>query len=134
MSQENMELARRAYEGWGKGDPEPVIEAFAQEVEWDYSAYPLPDVAERGTGRENYLQFLADFSASWAKHEITVSDIIAFDEHVVIAIHERMETSRGNLALERDIAHACTLRDGRVVLVRAFRTKAEALQAARLKE
>jgi ketosteroid isomerase-like protein len=134
MSEENVEVVRKAYEAWGKGDPGPVLDALDEEMEWDWTSYPLPDVAERGKGRDNYLRFVADFSASWAKHEITVTDIVDSDEHVVVPIHERMQASGGDLLLERDIAHVCTMRDGRIALVRAYRTKAEALEAAGLRK
>ena len=134
MSQENVDAVRNAYEAWGRGDREAVTETFDAEMEWDWAGYPLPDVVERGKGRDAYLRFVADFSASWAEHEITITDIVGSDEHAVVAIHEQMEASGGDLQLERDIAHVCTLREGRCVLVRAYRTYAEALEAVGLSE
>ena len=112
MSEENVEIVRGAYEAWGKGDSEAVIEAIDPEMEWDWSSYPLPDVTERGKGRENYLGFLAEFSASWGEHEITLTELIDVGEHVAVAIHEKMRASGRDLALERDIAHLCTLPRG----------------------
>ena len=134
MSEENVEIVRGAYEAWGKGDSEAVIEAIDPEMEWDWSSYPLPDVTERGKGRENYLGFLAEFSASWGEHEITLTELIDVGEHVAVAIHEKMRASGRDLALERDIAHLCTLHGGRITEVRAYQTKAEALEAAGLEE
>jgi ketosteroid isomerase-like protein len=122
-------LTRRVYEGWANGDPDPVREGLDDDMAWDFSAYPIPDGAERGKGRENYLRFVGDFSATWARHELTYTDFIELGDVVVVGLHETMEAAGGALSLERDVAHACTVRDGRIVLVRAYRSTEDALRA-----
>jgi hypothetical protein len=52
MSQENVDLIRQNTELWLRGDFERWFEILDPEVGWDISTHPLPDVPNRGQGRE----------------------------------------------------------------------------------
>ena len=63
MSQENVEIARQAVERWLRGgaslDAIP-IDVVAENVEWDFSAYPEIDGPTRGTGTGSLLDNLRE--------------------------------------------------------------------------
>jgi ketosteroid isomerase-like protein len=55
-------------------------------------------------------------------------------DEVVVIIHERARLRDSDTVLDRDLAHVWTVRDGRGVRFRVFKTRAEALEAAGLSE
>jgi hypothetical protein len=55
MSQENVDLVRRGAELWLSGDFKGWLETIDPEIGWDISTHPLPDVPNRGRGREAFI-------------------------------------------------------------------------------
>ena len=53
---------------------------------------------------------------------------------MVVIVHERARMRGSDMVLDRDLAHVWTVRDGRGVRLRVFKTRAEALEAAGLEE
>jgi ketosteroid isomerase-like protein len=137
MSQENVEIMRRAFEQWQDGggtfDAIP-IEAYAEDVQWDLSAYPLVDLPNRGSGRDNLLETFARYLSGWRNYRPEVREYIDAGENVVVVLHETAGIAGSDADIERDVFQVWTLRDGRVVKWRVFETREEALEAAGLRE
>jgi ketosteroid isomerase-like protein len=133
MSQENVELVSRAFAAWLRGD-DRWLDAIDPEIEWDFSAYPLPDLPEHGEGRENFARLLAEFRASWVHYENAAKELIDAGDEVVAVLHETIRARGSDVPLERDVAIVWTMREGRAVRYRAYRTREEALEAAGLRE
>ena len=51
MSQESVEVVRRSFELWLRGDLEAWLETIDPDIGWDISTHPLPDVPNHGRGR-----------------------------------------------------------------------------------
>jgi ketosteroid isomerase-like protein len=135
MSQENVDRFRAGWEAWRRGDLEEWLESMDPALEWDLSAYPLPDVPERGRGRDRFVGWMAEYFSAWDRYEPTLKDVIdAGDDDVVAVIHETIYPSGGTTPLERDVFNVYTVSQGRAVRLRAFRTRQEALAAVRLRE
>jgi ketosteroid isomerase-like protein len=132
MSQENVEITRRAFERWQTGgatvDAVPA-EVYAEDVEWDLSAYPLVDLPSRGQGRGNLLATLAQYLSGWRDYQPDAREFIDAGEHVVVVLHERAGIAGTDVVLERDVFQVWTLRDGLVVKWRVFETREDALRA-----
>jgi ketosteroid isomerase-like protein len=80
MSQENVEIVRRAFEQWqdGGGTVDAIpVEAYAENVEWDLSGYPLVDLPSRGSGRDNLLRTFAEYLRGWKNYEPEAREFIA---------------------------------------------------------
>jgi ketosteroid isomerase-like protein len=90
MSQENVEIARRAVDRWLRGgatlDAIPV-EVYADDVEWDFSAYPQIDGATRGTGVDSLLDTLGEFFSAWQSYRAEAGEFIDAGENVVNVLH-----------------------------------------------
>jgi ketosteroid isomerase-like protein len=54
----NVELAKRSFEAFLKGDVDAYVNSFAEDVEWDVSAYLTG--RQEYSGREGVREFLAD--------------------------------------------------------------------------
>jgi ketosteroid isomerase-like protein len=137
MSQENVEVIRRAFESWqadgGTVDAIP-LDLYAEDVEWDFSAYQLVDLPTTGQGRDNLMDTFAKYFRGWWHYQPEVFEVIDAGEHVVTSLHEKVGVADSDVILERDVFQVWTLREGKVIRYAWFRFRHEALEAAGLLE
>ena len=136
MSQENVEVVRRGTEEWLRGNLEAWVETIDPEIGWDISTHPLPDVPNRGRGREALItDMLATYLSGWNDYSAEIREVSeAGEQEVILVMHETATMRDTGVLLERDLVQLWTVRDGKGVFVRVFRTKNEALEAAGLRE
>jgi ketosteroid isomerase-like protein len=134
MSQENVEAVRASYEALQRGDLETAWAGFDPEIEWDFSAYPLPGVASQGRGRENFLRFIADYTSIWTRYESSPKELIDAGDKVVVVLDETVWGRGSDTPIHRDLFLMWAVRDGKAVKLSVYETKAEALGAAGLRE
>ena len=135
MSQENVELIREGFRRWieGGGVPEAIpAELYAEDVEWDMSAYPLVDMPTRGKGRENLFAAFADYYRGWREYRPDAREFIDAGDDVIVVLHETAQIAGSGVDIERDNVQVWTLRDGVVVNWRVFETREDALAAVGL--
>src|ERR1700682_2071414 len=129
MSQENVEVVRRAYEAWNAGDVQSALLFYDPDVEWDGTN--LPD-GRVGRGLDAIMDHLPRWSAMWENWNVEVERVIdAGGDQVVVFIRE---TGRSTNGLDMDERHAelYRIRDGRIVRRQAFSDPDEALDAVGL--
>ena len=135
MSQENVEVVRRGTELWLGGDFEGWLETIDPEIGWDISTHPLPDVPNRGRGREAFMtDMLGTYVSGWNNYSAEIKEVSEAGGQVILVLHERATMRDTTVPLERDLVQLWTVRERRGVFLQVFRTKAEALEAARLSE
>ena len=100
----------------------------------DVSAHPLPDFPNRGSGRDAFLRHLGDYVSGWNDYEVSSRELIDAGDEVVLILHERARMRDSDMMLDRDLPTVWTVRDGRAVRHRVFKTRAEALEAVGLRE
>jgi ketosteroid isomerase-like protein len=97
MSQENVEIIRGGFERWTEGgrtsDAIPG-ELYAEDVEWDLSAYPLVDFPNRGIGRDALLSNIAEYFAGWRDYHGDVRELIDAGDDVIVVLHEAARIGR----------------------------------------
>jgi ketosteroid isomerase-like protein len=133
MSEENVELVSTAVEEWQRGD-EAWMRFLDPEIEWDNSAYPAVGVAMGGKGRASFVEFLDRYLKSWRQYEGTAKEIIDAGDDVVVVVHETIRARGSDAPIERRLAQIWTLNEGLAVRYRSYPSKAEALEAAGLRE
>jgi ketosteroid isomerase-like protein len=132
MSQENVEIVRRAYEAYNRAD----LKTFGDLLAPDAIADPLPDWPEsqRRHGREEVLRLLVDIRGPLERNEATAEKFVEGGDYVVTA-HVWGGVMKGtDSGLEGRVGMAARIRAGRITELRWFRTFAEALEAAGLEE
>lgn len=136
MSQENVEVVGRSTELWLRGEYDAWIETIDPGVGWDISKHPLPDVPNRGRGREALVtDMLATHLSGWTDYSAEIKELVdAGSDQVIMVLHETAKMGGTGVVIDRDLVQLWTVRDGRGALVRVFQTKAEALEAAELSE
>ena len=133
MSEENVEIVRQSAEAWRRGE-ETWAEALDPGIEWDNSTYPAVGVAMSGKGREDFVEFMRRYRASWHRYELNIEEYIDAGEDVVTVIHETIRAPGSDAPIERRFAQIWSLRDGLIVGYRPYPNKGMALEAAGLSE
>jgi ketosteroid isomerase-like protein len=135
MSEENVELVRRGFDLWKGGDLEGWLETIDPAIGWDISTHPLPDVPNRGQGRESFItDMLPTYMSGWNDYSAELKEVSGAGEHIILVAHETATMRDTGVPLERDLVQLWTVRGGKAVFLRVFRTQAEALEAAGLRE
>jgi uncharacterized protein len=134
MSQKNVEAVKRSFELWRDGRIGAWIETLDADIEWDVTAHPLPDFPNSGSGRDALVGHVGAYLSGWNDYETSIKELIDRGDEVVVIIHERARVRDSDMVLDRDLAHVWTVRDGRGVRFRVFKTRAEALDAVELRE
>ena len=107
----NVELTRRGYEAFAKGDMATLSELLADDVTWHVDgAGPL-----NGTyhGRDEVFSFFGRLAEETAgTFRLDVHDVLANDEHAVVLCTQ--SASRGGKSIEVPVANVSHLRDGKL--------------------
>src|SRR6266404_2959940 len=133
MSQENVEIVRRAFEAFNRDGPEAALAELAPDVEW----HDLPDQpdAEVHHGHMGVLAAMEQFLGGFEEYSVQLDEIVDHGERVVACARliGRGKTSGARFE-QRAAGSVWTLRDGFVQRVVWFETRQEALEAAGLAE
>jgi ketosteroid isomerase-like protein len=131
MSQEDVELIRSLYRA---RDPSRWFDLLDEEVELDFTAYPVPDSAVMH-GKHAATDWSRRWWGAWDEYEPDATETIdAGDGRVVVVHDERGRGKWSGVQLARRWAVIFTVRRGRVVRFQSFKTRQDALEAARLAE
>ena len=138
MSEENVELVRRAYEKFSQQGPdEELIHAyFASDVVFDVSSAGIPGVGTYD-GYEGVMSFFDDWFGAFPfeEWEQEVEDIIDCRGDRVLALaRQRGRGSGSGASAELEFAQLYTLRDGKFARVDTYLDHKRALEAAGLRE
>jgi hypothetical protein len=129
MSQGNVEIARRYFEGQGRHEPSEWVAEF-WEPNGDY--YPAPKLPEARPchGSEEIVRFSTEFRAAWEGLRYAVKDARAVGDERVF-VHRRVSAKgrTSGMPLEGDVYHSCWLRHGRLMRVEDHLTANGALHA-----
>ena len=130
MSQENVEAVRTAFAAFSRDDWDALIGLLDPEIEWVTTGQFVGGQVYRGhAGVRDFLDALSgEFEAFRAEPEnfAAASDVVVADTRVT-GVGRRSE-----VPVELQFTVVVSLRDGRVVRVRNFLERQEALEAAGL--
>jgi ketosteroid isomerase-like protein len=132
MSEENVELARRGYEAFERGDLSAALEIFDPEMVTSV-APPIP-VAGTYRGPEGFLQVMLDWAEAFDELVQTGEEFIDAGEKVVVRTHHNSRGVGSGVPVERDFWYVWTVRSGKAVRLDIFNERDEALEAAALSE
>jgi uncharacterized protein len=107
----NVELTRRGYEAFAKGDLTMLSELIADDVTWHVNgAGPLSGTYR---GRDEVFSFFGRLAEETAgTFRLDVHDVLANDEHAVVLC--TLSASRGGKSIEVPVANVSHVRDGKV--------------------
>jgi uncharacterized protein len=133
MSQENVEIVRRALEAWERSDLK-AADLLDAEVEWRMP----PNIPEAGTyrGRDEVMRRLEEFLEAWDDLAVTVEELIDAGDRVVALVRYSGQGRGSGIEIGgvTTDAQVWTLRDGKALRVELYGGTADALQAAGLSD
>ena len=132
MSRENVEIIKRGYEAWSRGDMEAAFAGYDQDVEyWDRADDPAATVRR---GRDALVAAYAELSESYSEFQVEPTEFVDAGDWVVVPARVTVRGRASNAVVEGDQVFVYRLRAGKVAEVREYRDRAEALKAVGLEE
>ena len=133
MSQENVEIVRRAIAAFIEGDYERLTDLSDPQVEYDVSRTSPESRVVRGP--EEILAVLEEWVDTWDEHQVELIELIdAGGERVVAVIQERGKLKGSDTWVEHPRGVVYTVRNQRVLRYEEHEDRAQALEAAGLRE
>jgi ketosteroid isomerase-like protein len=137
MSEENVEIVRRAFDQEARRDPR-VLDVYDPDVEMDFSDSPFADfmtTSGRRRGIGEVQSAFRDWYEAFENVETDVEELIDAEDHVIVVFTYRSTgRSSGVEVAWKRMAGLWTFREGKVVRVAWLRTREDALEAAGLSE
>jgi uncharacterized protein len=136
VSRENVEVVRRVYEAAAGRDSAAVLDLYDPEIELDSTRLDIVGAAGAvHRGHDGMRKFFREWHEAWESIEYDFDELIdAGGDQVVSVVTRRGRGRASGAEVELHVALLWTLRDGKVVRVRWFPTREQALQAAGLTE
>jgi ketosteroid isomerase-like protein len=131
MSEENVEIVRRAFDAFGSGELEESLVGLAPTFEFHPSGRFM-DTQSVYRGPEGMRDFWRTFRDAWEELRIDIERIEDLGDRVLTlgTFHGRTGGTDAEVRAESGWIH--TFEDGLIVRLRSFATWAEALEAAGL--
>lgn len=133
MSEQNIELVRRIYEGWANRDPEtinlfdPLIEVYPD------PRSPWPGIEPVYRGHAGVNRYLASIYDALAEYRAEPEEILDAGEQVLTLAIERALGKHSGVPVQiRYTAHVWTIREGRAVRLDINWDREDALKAVGL--
>jgi ketosteroid isomerase-like protein len=134
MSQENVEVVRRTYVEWERGNMQAGVELFDPAISFESF---MPDANERivANGPEEVEAFMREFLGQWRDFRLIGEEFRAVGSDKVFAAGYQTASGRqSGVAVEDTIFSVWTFRNGKVVHLLFDRDRQKALEAAGLSE
>ena len=131
MSQENVEIVRRGFEAYERGD----VPAMLADLSPDLAIHRTPPQPDAGIwhGPDGMLEALAGWTAEFEEFEMRAESFVdANDDQVVVRAHQRAVGRASGVPTEADFWLVCTLSGGRITRMDIYAWEEQALRAAGL--
>jgi ketosteroid isomerase-like protein len=134
MSQENVELFRRAAQAWDRGDLDGLLAFYDADAELDFARYDGWVERPVFRGHAAIRAFLEQWREPFAAYQYEVERYIDAGERV-LALCSQSGSGSGStgLAIMR-LAQLATFKDGLIVRIENYSNREEALEAVGLSE
>jgi ketosteroid isomerase-like protein len=133
MSQENVEILRRALPDSAPADVEALLAILDENVEWDYVG-SFPEGLVTYHGPDEVRAFLRQWAEAFDDFGIKGGEAIDAGDSVIVLVHQWGRGKETGARVESRTWQLFTFRNGKVVHCHGYERKAEALEAAGLSE
>jgi ketosteroid isomerase-like protein len=130
MAGENVESVRRSWEAFNRGDLDGFLADVAEDAEFEEDpAFPEAGVFR---GRAEVMRYLGAFQEQMREHRFAIEELRDLGDRVLALLHETARGASSGIAVEQRPAFLYRFRSGRIVHVRAYLDRSEALEAVGL--
>ena len=128
MSRENVEVVRRSFDAYRRGDLDAALADADSQIVWN----PAEEAPMRGV--DAVRDYLARWEREWEELETTPEEFIDAGDRVVAIVHFRGRGRTSGIEVDARSYAVYTLRDGKTIEMEEFTDRSEALEAAGLSE
>ena len=132
MSQENVQVTRDGYDAFNRGDIEAIVATLDPSIEW----LPAADepITQPYRGHDGYRTLVAEIQEYVPDLQAEIEEVFAVADRVVTCLRFWGRGRDSGAPVEIRETHIARLRDRKIIEVREYRDKAQALEAVGLSE
>jgi ketosteroid isomerase-like protein len=133
VSQENVEIVRRSFEAFARGDFDAAFSAYDPSIEWRTAADEPDQQTHRGLA--GVRGFVGSLAEPWADRFEGVMEFEAFIDRgnwVVVPWSARVQGRGSGIAVDLRETYVVRVQGAKIVRVEEYRSRQEALEAVRL--
>jgi ketosteroid isomerase-like protein len=132
VAQENVEIVRRSLEAFNHSGIEAALAFDDPDIEWITTG----TYAEANTyrGHAGVREYIGSYEAEFANMRMRPEELIEVGDQVVASVRITGTGKRSRVPVELTLTSVCSLHDGKVVRIHNYADKAEALEAAGLRD
>jgi uncharacterized protein len=127
MAQDNVDVVQGAWDAFGRGDIDAVLDVIAPSAETR-----VPETLPWGgtyAGPEGFGDFLAKLTDNFEQFNATPDKVLGADDNHVIVLARIKGRLKGGATIENRAVWVYQLRDGRIADAETFGDTAQVLQA-----
>ena len=128
MSEENLEIVRRGYEAFARGDITAMFAALDPEIV-TYTAPPLLPPGEH-VGLDGVLEWIGDWTEAFGEFTLTPEEYLAKGEFVLVRARQVATGASSGVLLEREFWFVHRMREGSIVRMGVHPNRESAEEAA----
>jgi ketosteroid isomerase-like protein len=129
MSQENVEIMREGYRAFSNGEVDRFLALVDPDIEWK-----SVEDTEPKRGVDGVIESVGDWFRVWEELHIEQEELIDAGDHVIAVVNERGRLAGIEGEVSERFFQVWTLRDGKIVSFREYKTRREAVEAVGLSE
>jgi ketosteroid isomerase-like protein len=133
MPEENVELLRRGYEAWNRGDTKTLEALWRDRLDPGFELDPLY-IGQVYKGVEGMRDMWADLGEIWEDFRFEVEDISDLGQHVLVVGRISGRGAGSGVPITQRIVMLWTFEDAKAVYARSYASREEALAGAGLLE
>ena len=128
--QENVDLIRRLYEAFGKGDINTIIDHLASQFVWRFDApSSVPFAGDFKTPDEVRRGFFGSLAETQKDQAVKPEEFIARDDNVVVIGRYSAVVTATNKRIDVPLVHVFTIQNGKVTRYLNFTDSATIAEA-----
>jgi ketosteroid isomerase-like protein len=132
MSQENVEIVQRIFDGWATGDFGAGLTDLDPDVVFAVR-HPFPEAVET-VGPDGIRDYMRGFLDNWETYAVEARDLQAVGDTVVAHAVQHGQGKASRIEIEQQFFMLFTFRGGKIVRIESILNRDEALEAAGLRE
>jgi ketosteroid isomerase-like protein len=131
VSQQNVQVAKRAMTAFAQRDIESYEELFTPDFEW-LPALPMAIESEGYRGRDGVERYFEEISDTWEAYSVIPDEYRDVGSSVLMVGRFETRGKASGVAVDSSLAAVFEFHDGRCSRCRVFFTSSEALKAVGL--
>jgi len=131
MSQENVEIVRRGYEGFNRGDQDAMVADVAPTFEY-VGTGAVAGFPGNFQGAEGWVEAVSWLRDEFVDARVEIRELVEGEDKVLARLTLHGRGKRSGADVTWDMWHLWTFRDRKVVRGQGFMSREEAFKAAEL--